>query len=549
MPNKAIFPIPSQLDDSWQSLRASIMGNPNSVINKTNDWVGWFMEGLNEAVWPRNPADAAAYGGMGLGPAVTTAIPKPFKSEWLERLKKYVPSFPKKATGQEILQQLESRGILPKGYGEYYLPPQMGADLPYGRDQLIPYMEENWVNPRIDVKSRSSKEFMLSPKVGLRQYEADLKRGLAAGSYTPEEVERYLGYARSDPAGWLNDVYKGQLNKNSPRYEGMQSIFNDQADDYFELLIKPRRGLEIPVPEKLATGGHWDDPSVMAHIRGETVGPRAIIQEVQGDWNRIALEKRRLSYDPIYVPPYQGLTMSYLDFLDKNRDALFNMGLVERVGNKIRPTAALRGAEPGYYAPAIDTRQRAFDFVEKFYGPNRLLTRLERARHILGNVPPLPPEFSKAWPEAGVKAALGYAARQPNLQRVSFVDDLIAASVRNLDPEKTAGIYGARLPQFLRKYVPKYGGEYRMESAKVYDNPLLRSDLAGERNMLDRVYEFGRLSPDAASLHTVELGDWNSPFRKFLRGQQPLAIVPGLAAIDEKNRNEKSQNKILDWIW
>jgi hypothetical protein len=492
------------------------MGNPNSVINKTNDWVGWFMEGLNEAVWPRNPADAAAYGGMGLGPAVTTAIPKPFKSEWLERLKKYVPSFPKKATGQEILQQLESRGILPKGYGEYYLPPQMGADLPYGRDQLIPYMEENWVNPRIDVKSRSSKEFMLSPKVGLRQYEADLKRGLAAGSYTPEEVERYLGYARSDPAGWLNDVYKGQLNKNSPRYEGMQSIFNDQADDYFELLIKPRRGLEIPVPEKLATGGHWGDPSVMAHVRGETVGPRAIVQEVQGDWNRIYREASTPLTD-IYKLEFNHRTGKW-DIVSPHNSGTYY--------------SDMEGAD---YAKRVYQQ-----FLEQ---------KAEERIKTLGNVPPLPPELSKAWPEVGAKAALGYAARQPNIYRVSFVDDLIAASIRNLDPEKTAGIYGARLPQFLRKYVPKYGGMYKMEPASIYHNTWLKSDLAGEHNMLDRAYKFGESLPSAASLHTVELGHWNSPFRKFLRGQQPLAIVPGLTITDEKDQNEKNQNKILDWIW
>ncbi len=522
----------------------------------------------------------------------------------MDRVKKYAPSFSKKATGAEILSELEKRGVLPKGYGEYYTRPPaipedgypnfvkdvirrhipnidnlglieslqradralipkieaitgqpmpfkkeyshwpgieselrrltpeqqqklLGLDIrgPISRDQLVPYLEENWVNPRIDVRSKSGYDW-----IGQKAVEAE---------------------GRSKPLTQIMGLEKAMSNVDT-YHSGSQTIFGNQADDYFELLLKPRRGLEIPTPEKLAEGGHWDDPSVMAHIRGETVGPRAIVQEVQGDWNRIFREAQKFKQDPIYIPTLTRDDPAALDFIRNNRDALIELGLGRPApGNKIvMDFNRLPKIEAGWYGPSGGQNQQGW-----FRAPTQedAFAQLEKAREVFGNVPPLPPELSKAWPEVGAKAALAYAARDPNLQRVSFVDDLIAASARNLDPEKTQGIYGARLPQFLRKYVPKYGGEYRVEPFLI--DRLDSSGYPGRFSNVDFLERFGadigdteadsfiQVAPAESVLHTIELGDWNSPFRKFLRGQQPIAMVPLLAeALRQMQNSQNFQN-------
>jgi len=555
---KAVLPIPAELDDAWSQLRNQIMGNPNSVMNDTNDWIGWLLEGVNEALWPRSPAEAGAYGAMGLAPAAITAIPKPFRSEWLDRVGKYAPSFPKTTTGAEILEQLEGRGVLPKGYGKYYSPksePIYGPDFlnplhsdnlrigpspnhPRGyyavldaegnnvtnrvipgveagifpetlqleleryakyrnpsdvimantmpeqlsRDRLVPYLEENWVNPRIDVRSRSGKIYARDRDV----LTSDKLRELG---YNEKQIVELL----QDP----NSVFE-ILEGLSPRHSGSQTIFNDLADDYFELLLKPRRGLEIPTPEKLALGGHWNDPSVMAHVRGETVGPRAIVQEVQSDWNRIKqLKDLYEKQEPFYYPGGDQWLPELAHFLG------------------VKNPRDVRGTLPGYHIKTGISEAMHFDTMKE------ATAKLQELSAILGDVPPLPPEFAKAWPEVGAKAALSYAARNPDLQRISFVDDLIAAVSRNLDPAKTQGIYGARLSQFLRKYARTHGGEYQVEPLGTNLHPQIVRDIPFES-----FDQLAKIAPGESVLHTIGLGDWDSPFRRFLRSQQPLAVAP-----------------------
>jgi hypothetical protein len=112
----------------------------------------------------------------------TAAIPRGFESALIKRVAEKLGGFPKKARGPEILEALEGRGTLPQGYGEFYRP-RLENVVPSGfsleemmshpshrlaegfgvrpestqvptRDELIPFLQHQWPNPRVDVKRR-----------------------------------------------------------------------------------------------------------------------------------------------------------------------------------------------------------------------------------------------------------------------------------------------------------------------------------------------------------------------------------------------------------
>lgn len=446
-------------------------------------------EGATKFVVPQTPGEMMMqFSPLGFPARVTAAMPRPFKSTLIDRIRQRLQGgYGKGMSGREILESLEGKGVLPRGYGEYYLPtpkhaprsqiagpsakeaewlyqaqgidrarmaeligehrsqfgqpvPKQlaGSDLPATGEELLPHLEQNWVNPRVDVKSSSlSKQFVDPPERIFEMIEDMRFANLPTGKETMKDVfgSEYTDLIRRWSRRRRGFEGKGPMNPDQAR------LFGDAADDYFELLLRPGKGRRILSPEALQEGGHWKDPSVMAHVRGERVGDRLVGLEAQSDWNRWFQLKQQMARDEV---------------------------------------------------------------LGDFAG--------EAAGILHGDALPLPPDM-RNWPEASVKATLRYGAMDPSVSKVSFVDDLIQSAMQ---PGYTpSGLYSKRIPGFMQKYAGKHGGRFHIEDPHLA-SPL--TDIFTGSGMRD-------MFPSGSRLSTIDLGDWGDPFRKFLRGQQPLPAV------------------------
>lgn len=440
-------------------------------------------EGATKFVVPQTPGEMMMqFSPLGFPARVTAAIPRPFKSSLIDRIRQRLQGgYGKGMSGREILESLEGKGVLPRGYGEYYMkgrPFEVATELqpatsvpsrnyfgepeyfyeatkgieasPMGitKEELLPYLEQNWVNPRVDVKSQGAVD--TSRELTRILDEKIMEKTRATGRREPG-VDQYVEAVAESRGPYRLQKF---LDRSGPMNPTAARLFGDAADDYFELLLRPGKGRRILSPEVLQEGGHWKDPTVMAHVRGERVGDRLVGLEAQSDWNRWFQLKQQMARDEV---------------------------------------------------------------LGDFAG--------EAASILHGDALPLPPDM-RNWPEAGVKATLGYAARDPSVSKVSFVDDLIQKAMQ---PGYNPGGYdkfgrpiptlygwehGGRIPGFMQKYAGKHGGRFRIE-------PL--EDLFGE--IPRSSFQHGTFPLRGGRLSTIELGDWGDPFRKFLRGQQPLPAV------------------------